>query len=144
VRRILTEMMRDYFEQPQQSDPMGVMLGRNMPHQSGDLPVSPMSSNRGWSVEASPRRLKRIYTFEDPRLISEFLTEIFAYEAETGHNARITCEFPNVMVEIRTHDLDDVTELDQQYGLMCDRTYEDVLHYSPDTIGMQGSDDGTW
>jgi 4a-hydroxytetrahydrobiopterin dehydratase len=148
VSRILTEMMRDYFERPQQTDPMGVMLGRSLPHQSSDLPVLPRAVDGKWSVESSPRRLTCTYKFEDPRGMSDFLTEVFAHEAETGHHARITCEFPKVTIEVRTHDLDDVTELDQHYASVCDQVYDDVQHYrsSPvyDLRGDGSDEDFGW
>lgn len=127
MTRLLTEMMRDYFNGSQDSDPMDAVLGPSV-RQAG-LPVT-VAGQSGWRLERNPRRLVRSYEFDDPRRASEFLSELLAHEAETGHHARITCEFPLVTVEVRTHDLDDVTELDQVYARNCDGVYSDVLHYS--------------
>ena len=126
MARLLTEMMRDYFDGPPASDPMDAVLGSSV-RQVG-LPVT-ATRQGGWHLEREPRRLVRAYEFDDPRRASEFLSELLAGEAETGHHARITCEFPLVTVEVRTHDLDDVTELDQAYARNCDAAYSDVLHY---------------
>lgn len=133
--RLLTEMMRDYFGDTVQTDPLDVVLGASG-HSTG-LPVS-ATGRGGWRLEREPRRLVRSYEFDDPRRASEFLAELLAHEAETGHHARITCEFPVVTVEVRTHDLDDVTELDQAYARNCDGAYDDVLHYG------RGGDDVEW
>lgn len=135
MARLLTEMMRDYFDGPPASDPMDAVLGSSV-RQAG-LPVT-ATRQGGWRLEREPRRLVRSYEFDDPRRAAEFLSELLAHEAETGHHARITCEFPLVTVEVRTHDLDDVTELDQAYARNCDGAYSDVLHYG------RGGDDVEW
>ncbi len=134
--RLLTEMMRDYFGGSEQSDPMDAVLGGS--HEPpGRLPVVAHRAD-AWSLERDPRRLVRSYEFSDPRTASEFVSELLAHEAETGHHARITCEFPLVTVEVRTHDLNDVTELDQEYARTCDLAYDDVLHYG------RGGEDVEW
>ena len=128
MTRLLTEMMRGYLDVPDGLDPVGSGPLRSMHTVRRELPVSPSTS--GWKVADRPRRLTRAFEFSDTRRMSDFLGELLAHESETGHHARITCEFPLVTVEVRTHDVDDVTELDRAYATMCDHVYEDVRHFT--------------
>lgn len=66
-----------------------------------------------------------------------FVQELMSHEAETGHYGRVVCEFPHVEIQVRTHDLDDVTELDQEYAKTCDQIYEDVKQYAAGGFGDQ-------
>lgn len=130
-KRVLMEMMGSYFDTGpgHRSDPGSDLIGALGMLRSGELPVSPMAASEGWSLQKSPRCLRRTYEFRDSRTVSDFLSEIMAHEHDTGHHGKITCEFPFVTVEVRTHDLDDVTELDQTYARACDHIYTDVNSY---------------
>lgn len=138
MRRVLTEVMRDYFEEPMTLGPER-LLG-SLPVVSRPLPVVPKSSEGRWSTETNPRRLSCTYEFRDTQVVANFLRELMALEAETGHHAKITCEFPHVIVEVRTHDLDDVTELDQHYARTCNQIYDEVVLYEPEDL--DGGADG--
>lgn len=92
------------------------------------VPVKPVAKN-DWEVGKSPRCLKKIFEFSSSSSMAAFLQELLAHEVETGHHGRLICEFPHVSVEVRTHDLDDVTELDQEYAKVCDQIYSDVKYY---------------
>lgn len=142
-RRVLVEMMGDYFDtgSGRRSDPGSDLIGALGMLRSGGLPVSPMAASGEWTLQKSPRCLRRTYKFHDSRAVSDFLSEVMAHEHDTGHHGKITCEFPFVTVEVRTHDLDDITELDQAYARTCDHIYADVNDYrSIDS----GEDDHGW
>lgn len=140
VRRaqILTEVMKNYFDEPMPLGPERLLGGLSVV--SRPLPVVPKSSEGRWSTEVNPRRLTCTYEFRDPGSVANFLHELMVHEAETGHHAKITCEFPHVIVEVRTHDLDDVTELDQHYARVCSQIYDDVILYSAGD--SHGEEDG--
>jgi len=138
VRSLLVEVMRDYFDvDPRRSDSISGIPGLDLERASmgGSLPVRPSSPTAGWSLLKSPRRLTRTYEFRDSRMASDFLIEVMSHESRTGHHAKITCEFPLITIEVRTHDLDDVTELDQEYARSCDHIYADVGLYRSDLSG---------
>ena len=48
-------------------------------------------------------------------------------EEKTNHFAKITIEGHDVTVEVWTHDLERVTELDTEYAKSCDEIYDDVV-----------------
>lgn len=79
-----------------------------------------------WEVADDPERLCRKFSFDslDKRaLFIEHLTEI---EQKTQHFAKITIEGYDVTIEVWTHDVNRVTELDKEYASDCDSVYDDV------------------
>ena len=89
-----------------------------------ELPVIPASTD--WSLQYSPERLHRVYEFESAPQRALFIEELMNLEDQTGHHAKITIEGLRVTVEVWTHDLERVTELDQEYAGDCDTLYKDV------------------
>lgn len=92
------------------------------------LPIKPKTST--WSLLKEPRRLSKTYEFKSFQKYSSFIREILDHEEESGHNGKVTFEYPEVTVEVFTHSLNDVTELDKKYAKVCDQAYEDVMSYS--------------
>ena len=88
------------------------------------MPVEVIENH--WSVLESPERLARKYTFNNLEQRSHFLNELFAEEASSGHFAKTTIEGHEVLVEVWTHDIDRVTELDQELAALCDDFYNDA------------------
>ena len=130
ARRLLTEMMHDYFEEadstPANSSPP---MPFSIPSiKTSEVPVRPVAKT-DWEIGRAPRCLKKTFKFSKPAIMAAFLQELLAHEVETGHHGRLVCEFPHIEIEIRTHDLDDVAELDKEYAKTCDQIFEDVRHY---------------
>lgn len=88
------------------------------------MPIQVVENN--WSVLSEPERLARKYTFNNLEQRSHFLNELFAEEDASGHFAKITIEGHDVLIEVWTHDLDRVTELDQELASLCDDFYNDA------------------
>ena len=128
MTRVLSEVMRDYLQD--HTERRGPLEELRISVPRGDLPIQPSTSE--WSVTPSPRTLVRAYEFDDHTRLADFVSEVLAHESETGHHARIECEHPKVTVSLRTHDLNDVTELDREHAAMCDKIYRDVLDYGYD------------
>ena len=84
----------------------------------------------GWEIVSSPRRLHKEFEFNSHMHYSSFLNEILAYEAETGHYATLRCEYPSIVIEVYTHDVNAITEVDQDYARTANEIYEDVVNYS--------------
>ena len=59
-----------------------------------------------------------------------FINEITSYESETGHYAKVLCEFPKVHIEVYTHDVNGITELDLEYAAEADDIRRDVAYYA--------------
>lgn len=127
-RKLLTEIMGNYLDD---TDEVSVMRRDFSPPfglvHSNRMPVVP--KNDGWSEDKAQRRLTRSYEFRDHSRMADFIRELLDYEVETGHYGRIECDFPKVTISVKTHDLDDITEVDRDYATHCDRIYDDVSHY---------------
>lgn len=89
-----------------------------------DLPLEPYKSE--WSYISDPERLRRLFKFADTRQRSLFVEELLNAEDTNGHSAKITITGSEVLVEVWTHDINTVTELDKEYASMCDELYNDV------------------
>lgn len=57
---------------------------------------------------------------------------LMEYETKTQHNATIIVTEGEVTVEVRTKDVDQVTELDKEYANWSDELYRDVVYSRPD------------
>ena len=55
-----------------------------------------------------------------------FLREIFEEEVKSDHFGKITVDGLSVLVEIWTHNINTVTELDLEYAHRCDDIFGDV------------------
>ena len=55
---------------------------------------------------------------------------MLVYEQDSDHFAKLMCEYPSIVIEVYTHDVDDITELDKLYATTADQIYEDILNYS--------------
>lgn len=133
MRRLLTEMMGGYLDELEGHSHMhlDVPMVSRLPG-SRQLPVVPKSTK--WMMDRQNKCLTRTYEFRDHSKMCDFLRELFDYETETGHYAKLLCEFPEVTVSVKTHDVEDVTELDKAYAVQTDQIYEDVSHYGSSTF----------
>lgn len=89
------------------------------------VPIVPSSQNE-WEVYDHPERLGRTYKFSSHYHRNTFVTELLSQEEMVGHEAKITIEGMRVTVEVWTHDIERVTELDKEYADFCDTLYSDV------------------
>ena len=89
-----------------------------------ELPVS--VENSQWVVDQDPERLKRIFTFVSIATRNWFVSEVMEHEKSTGHYGSVHIDGLEVTVEVHTHDISRVTELDQEYAEHCDQIYQDV------------------
>ena len=89
-----------------------------------EVPLSAEEST--WEIVADPERLTRKFDFEDIERRNWFLKELLEDEVQSGHNGRILADGMDVVVEVWTHDLDAVTELDLEYASRCDDIFNDV------------------
>ena len=127
TRQLLTEMMGDYLtdlEQSARSIESPITSRSTVPR---SIPIKHKSST--WELLRDPRRLSKTYEFKSFQKYNSFIREILDHESESGHNGMITCEYPSVTVEVTTHRLNDVTELDKKYAKVCDQAYDDVMSY---------------
>jgi len=118
---MLRSVMKNYLNK--QKSPDGDMFGLVVEHVD-ELPLSAEEST--WTVVADPERLVRKFDFEDIERRNWLLKELLEDEVQSGHNGRILADGMDVVVEVWTHDLDAVTELDLEYASRCDDIFNDV------------------
>lgn len=80
-----------------------------------------------WSVVDSPDRLLKDYSFPTRPMLFDFLRQLFLFEDSMGHHGKITIDHTSVRVEVYTHDINAVTELDTEYAAVVDNIYFDVV-----------------
>ena len=121
----LNELMGGYLgQETKDRNPLRNILPSNLIREQIELPVEVIESK--WDIKESPERLVRIFQFKDLATRNWFLSEVLENEKSTLHYGKITVEGKDVKVEVQTHDLNKVTELDQEYAAYCDDVWEDV------------------
>lgn len=93
-----------------------------------EVPIKPERKNE-WEIVTDPKRLMRTYEFENSSTLHNFINEVFQYQESVSHHGKFTIDYRKVIVEVYTHDIDDVTELDLEWAKMADQIYEDVKNY---------------
>jgi len=100
------------------------------------LPIKPVEGDvaiiavEKWKKLESPTRLRKIFKFSKQEARNRFVKKILAYEDETQHNAVITVDEGQVTLDVRTKDIDQITELDKEYARYADVLYKDTV-YNP-------------
>lgn len=122
----ISTLMKEYIDREETESRV---VGRRLLPESlldfQSMPIVPSSQNE-WMLYDAPERLARQYTFSSHDHRNTFISELLSHEGSTGHEAKITIEGMSVTVEVWTHDLERVTELDKEYAGFCDVLYDDV------------------
>ena len=122
----VSALMKEYFDSQAQAESRAgkQLLPESFGSLSAELPVAPESTD--WSLQYDPERLHRTYIFDSISQRSLFVEELMSLEEVSSHHAKITIEGLKVTVEVWTHDVERVTELDQEYAADCDVLYKDI------------------
>jgi len=104
------------------------------PMSFGKLPIEPLKGDVAlipvdkWEKLASPTRLRKTFRFMSQEKRNEFVQGLFEYEAKTQHNSMITVDEDKVTLDVRTKDVDMITELDKEYTKFADVLFRDVVY----------------
>lgn len=104
------------------------------PMSFGKLPIEPLENGAAiipvdkWEKVASPTRLRKTFNFMSQEKRNEFVQGLFEYETKTRHNAMITVDEDKVTLDVRTKDVDQITELDKEYAKFADVLFRDVAY----------------
>jgi pterin-4a-carbinolamine dehydratase len=120
----VSNLLREYFEHEVPSQ----HLPRDFRMDTRSLPIAPRSDGR-WHVNQSPERLCRTYEFGDRRAARDFINELMDYEDGVNHHGDIRCKGPVVTIEVYTHGVECVTEVDKEYANEAELIYNDVCSY---------------
>tara|TARA_A100000164_G_C21887449_1_gene763531 strand:- start:1124 stop:1513 length:390 start_codon:yes stop_codon:yes gene_type:complete len=122
---MLTEVMSDYFNKSQERSPLDIIVGTGIAQKP---PITPMSFT--WERVTDPDRLMKAYEFDSHIELSNFVGELLIFEQDFNHYAKMTIDFPKVVIEVYTHDVNAITELDTDYATKADQIRQDVSYYS--------------
>ena len=98
-----------------------------VPENSFDNPVSVAPC--GWDVYTDPERFSRKFKFESRHRLYDFLSEVLSFEDSLGHHGEIRIVFNEVTIEVYTHNINRITDLDQEYTRSIDSIYRDILDF---------------
>ena len=112
---LLSEIMHDYFGDKRCSQSLTPLVESSHTKFAGK-----------WQKVDSPERLVKDFVFDSRAALLQFVTETLAFEDKAGHHGKITIESTTVRIEIYTHDIDEVTELDYEYAKYVDDIALDV------------------
>ena len=124
--RLLKEIMRDYFD----DDKSRKYLPESMTMEliPSMCPIKPSQPSQ-WEVVSDPNRLMKTFEFESHFELKAFVSEVLSYQEQVSHHGKLTVNYRDVIVEVYTHDVNDVTELDKEYAQMADKIHQDVQFY---------------
>ena len=94
-----------------------------MPGLKRELPI-PAPKPNSWTKKEDPARLVRIFKISDESKFNSFIVDLLELQAETGHHARLTVQYPQIKIEVWTHTLMDVTEVDIEWTQKASDIYE--------------------
>jgi len=80
-----------------------------------------------WNMLHDPNRLARQFDFDDASIMRRFVTEVLSFQEDANHHGSLLIENDSIRVEVWTHDVNDVTELDREYASELSDIYGDVM-----------------
>ena len=122
----LKSLMSDYFDSSNHDTFMSSPVEAIGLITEYSVPVIPCVST--WEIVTDPNRLMRSFEFNDELSLKYFVCELLDYQDDVGHHAKMIIQAGKVIIEVYTHDVDDVTELDKEYASMADSIFEDISH----------------
>lgn len=120
----ISSLMKEYMDECDKRSRSLVRTEVPRELRESSLPIKPIQNF--WVVLDSPERLARKYDFENLQQRTLFLEHLLETEERDQHFAKIVIEGPSITIEVWTHDIERVTELDKEYARNCDDIYGDV------------------
>lgn len=88
---------------------------------------TPLKASARWEP-VGKRAIRKRFDFRNFELRDLFVADILDYEREHEHRARIEIDGQAVVIEVGTHDISSVTELDREYASEADLIYRDICY----------------
>ena len=120
--RTLQEIMGNYFEEETKRPLREASIRLTV-----NTPIKPKQFD--WERMTNPERLGKTFDFKSHHEYRSFLGELMDYESKTEHHAKVICEFPKIHIEVYTHKVNGITELDLEYTAEMDDIRRDVAYY---------------
>lgn len=117
----ISHILSEYFEPDRGSSSRGMLI-ENRP-----VPISPNVCN--WDIHESPERFSKEFKFQSKNALIDFVSEVLRYESHSLHDGAHNIQGMSVIIDVYTHDINRITELDQEYIKQVDNIYKDVLDF---------------
>jgi len=111
----LSDLIGDY-EEPETITVKGIK----------EVPIKAPAS-LDWKQLEKPNRLSRMFRFETEEKMNAFVMDTLEHQSESGHHGRITIQNPQVKIEVWTHTLNDITEVDLEWAKTVNEIYEGYI-----------------
>ena len=80
-----------------------------------------------WNVFDNPQRYGKKFKFESHDRFLNFVVAVLQYEDRVKHSAKITIGYPEVVIEVWTHRLEEITDMDREYCREIDYIYKELF-----------------
>jgi 4a-hydroxytetrahydrobiopterin dehydratase len=113
----ITTLMKNYFDD-------NTPTRESLTEVHNNLPIKP--KKKTWEKIENPEALRRLFELSDPKKLIYFLEDVIQMQEELGHHGKLLVEDNKVLVQISTHTLNRVTDLDIEWAAKVDEIYEDI------------------
>ncbi|OUU74883.1 MAG: hypothetical protein CBC29_07085 [Methylococcaceae bacterium TMED69] len=117
----LTQIMEGYFREGR--SPITESRPKSIGSLPAELPIKAKQKEE-WKNVKNPSRMVRIFKIEDEDRFNNFIIDVLEMQSEMAHHGRISIQYPKVKMEIWTHTLMEVTELDKEWCKKVDNIHE--------------------
>jgi len=118
----LSELNRSFIERSSKS-----IVESFAPIKASKSVSAPIIAIEKWSLD-DEGFLSKKYVFESAQDRNVFVVSLLNYELESGHHAQMRVEMKQVLLRLKTHDVDKVTELDKEYSRYADIIRRDIAY----------------
>ena len=109
-------LMENYFLEERQNK-----IQESLPK---DVPISPKKQK--WEMTKNPEALRRTFELSSAQQLIYFLEDLIQMQESMGHHGKMLIDRNAVTVQVSTHSLERVTDLDVEWAAKVDEIYEDV------------------
>lgn len=95
--------------------------------ESSSLPIHPRTFD--WKLLEDPERIGKRFEFSNFKIMFSFVLNLLKHQEEIGHHAEIYLSHRAVSIELFTHDVNSVTEIDLEFARFCDDLFNDVGYH---------------
>lgn len=92
---------------------------------SRELPVKTPKAE--WEQLESPTRMRRTFEFRHYEDLMKFTQDVLEFQNKKQHHGTLQINPEDVVIEVYTHDLNDITDVDISYAQEVGEIYKDVM-----------------
>ena len=116
MMKSVSGLMSDYFSE--RSAPAAGLMTEAV------VPIEVRKSE--WKILRDPERMIRVYSFEKkPQALQFFVDELLQFQEKIGHHSKLTIDSGKVTVEVYTHGVQAITNLDKELAKEADAIFLD-------------------